>query len=131
MADPITTTTLVLMYFITPLPPTKPPKVPKEEWEAQVVWTLQSTDHIVTPDERTCFLYAQQLLATVAPVKTMTLRPYCLCPYGDGEKECYAPSTDAQIKSGNRGKPLVPTLKAIGPKTKLPKPPTDDGPADR
>jgi hypothetical protein len=39
------TTTLILMYFITP-----PAKIPKGETkviqESKVAWTLQSTDHI-------------------------------------------------------------------------------------
>ena len=48
MADPLTTT-LVLMYFITP-PAKTPPGESKEIRESKAVWTLQSTDHIETED---------------------------------------------------------------------------------
>lgn len=121
MADPLTTT-LVLMYFITS-PAKIPPGQSKEVQESKAAWTLQSTDHIETKDSKTCFLYAKQLFATVRPVNTLTLRPYCLCPDGDGDKLCYAPITDKKIAE-TRGPP-TPTIQAIGPNTPLPKePPT-------
>jgi len=64
MADFITTTTLVLMYFVTP-PSKIPPGESKVDQESKVVWTLQSTDHIVTPDSAACVQYAVKLFAAV------------------------------------------------------------------
>src|SRR5436309_14116114 len=56
MADPLTTT-LVLMYFVTP-PAKLLPGETKEIFEARVPWTLQSTDHIETQDSIHCVTYA-------------------------------------------------------------------------
>ncbi len=117
MADLITTTTLVLMYFITP--PAKPSGQPKEVQEAKAVWSLQSTAHIETQDSTHCVLYAKKLLAAVRPVNTMTLRAYCLCPNGDGDKNCYAPPTGKQISEAQGSS--TPTIQTIGPNTDLPK----------
>lgn len=112
MADPLTTTTLVLMYFITP-----PAEIPKGQskiiQESKAVWTLQSADHIDTPDAPTCITYAQKLMAAIDKVNTLTLRAYCLCPKGDGKEGCFGPDA----KTLTLGAPGVPTLKAIGPKT--------------
>jgi hypothetical protein len=119
MADPLTTT-LILMYFIT-APAKIPPGEKKEDQESKAVWTLQSTDHVETQDSRTCVLYAKKLFAAVRPVKTMTLRAYCLCPNGDGDSLCYAPPLDAAI-AATQGPP-APTIQAIGPNTPLPEPP--------
>src|SRR5262245_34293175 len=128
MADPLTTATLVLMYFVTP-PQKVPPNMSKEDWEAKAVWTLQSTDHIEMADSTTCVAYAVKLLAAVDPVRTMTLRPYCLCP-GDGDKLCYAPA-DKRIAADTLVTPK-PTIQSIGRKTKLPEPPPrKSGPLDR
>lgn len=118
MADPLTTTTLVLMYFIT-----QPTKIPmdesKEVQESKAVWTLQSTDHIETPDPRTCVLYAKKLLAAVNPVNTLTLRAFCLCPNGDGVKQCYAPPITDKLIAETKDS-LTPTIQGIGPDTPLP-----------
>jgi len=116
MADPFTTT-LVLMYFITP-PAKIPPGQSKVDQEAKAAWTLQSADHIDTPNSTACVLYAKKLLAAVNPVNTLTLRAYCLCPNGDGDKKCYAPILDPQIAEARE--PTSPAIQAIGPTTPLP-----------
>src|SRR6516165_10263051 len=120
MAD-LLTTTLVLMYFVTP-PAKIPLGEPKAVQESNAVWMLQSTSHIETPDSTTCFIYAKKLFAAINPVNTMTLRAYCLCPHGDGDKKCYAP-TNAQITELRGGTGPAPTIQGIGPDTPLPKPP--------
>jgi hypothetical protein len=126
MADPFTTT-LVLMYFITP-----PAKIPtgeiKEIQEAKAAWTLQSTSHIETPNSTACVMYAQKLMAAVNPVNTLTLRAYCLCPNGDGDKKCYAPPPIGPLANAARVS-TTPAIQAIGPKTSLPEPPPLKGPA--
>src|SRR6267142_2120173 len=112
MADPLTTT-LVLMYFVTP-PAKLQPHEDKATFEARVPWTLQSSDHIETQDSIHCVTYAVKLLAALDPVNTVTLRAYCLCPNGDGDKNCYAPTTDKLIAAV--GQTPQPTIQAIGPK---------------
>ena len=117
MADPLTTT-LVLMYFITP-PAKIPPGQSKVDQEAKAAWTLQSADHIDTPDSTACVLYAKKLLVAVNPVNTLTLRAYCLCPNGDGDKKCYAPAVSKLI-AGQVREPTSPAIQAIGPTTAMP-----------
>lgn len=119
MADALTTT-LVLMYFVTP-PAKLLPHEDKATFEARVPWTLQSSDHIETEDSVHCVTYALKLLAALDPVNTVTLRAYCLCPNGDGDKNCYAPTKDKQIAA--TGQTPQQTIQAIGPTTKLPKAP--------
>lgn len=126
MADPLTTT-LVLMYFITAPAKTQPGES-KEIRESKAVWTLQSTDHVETEDSTHCVLYAKKLLAAVRPVNTLTLRAYCLCPNGDGDKNCYSPTLDKQIAAAGAAPP-TPTIQSIGPNTPLPSPPPAPGPA--
>ena len=117
MADPITTT-LVVMYFVTA--PTKlSSQMPKEKWEPKVAWTLQSTNSIETPDAATCVSYARQLFSVVREVDTMTVRTYCLCPDGDGKSNCYSEPKDKTVMT-NRP-PRQPTIQRIGPTTPLPK----------
>lgn len=122
------TTTLVLMYFITP-----PAKIPtgesKEIQESKAAWTLQSTDHIQTKDSTTCVLFAQKLLAAIQQVNTLTLRAYCLCPSGDGDKNCYAPDYNPAIASTRE--PMKPTIQAIGPNTRLPKAAPSGAPVEK
>jgi hypothetical protein len=124
MAD-VFTTTLVLMYFITP--PANHKGEPKETQEAKAAWTLQSADHIETPDSTACVLYARKLLAAVNPVNTLTLRAYCLCPNGDGDKKCYAPVLDKNILATSVE--TKPAIQAIGPNTLLPEAPPKKQPA--
>lgn len=118
MADPITTT-LVIMYFVTA--PTKlAAQMPKEKWEPKVAWTLQSTNTIETVDAKTCISYARQLFSVVREVDTMTVRAYCLCPDGDGKSNCYSEPEDKSPMAVVRSR--LPTIQRIGPATPPPKP---------
>jgi hypothetical protein len=125
MADPLTTT-LVVMYFVTP-PAKLLPHEEKETFEARVPWTLQSTDHIETEDSVHCVVYAKKLMIAVRPVNTVTLRAYCLCPNGDGDKNCYAPTAEKHI-SAVGGPAPQPTIQAIGPNTPIPSAPPQPKP---
>lgn len=106
MADPIITTTLVLMYFITP--PAKPSGQSKEVQESKAVWTLQSTDHIETQDSTHCVLYAKKLLAAVRPVNTMTLRRIACVLTEMGQELLRASNRQADLRNARSPHPDHP-----------------------
>ena len=68
-------TTLLLMFFVTP-----PAIGPKNE--SASFWTLQSTSQFQTQDPEMCTKIAVDMINEVKPVKTLTVRAYCLCPAG-------------------------------------------------
>ena len=113
-------TTLLLMFFITP-----PANGPKNE--STSFWTLQSTSQFQTQDPDMCTKLAFDMIKEVQPVKTLTVRAYCLCPAGNGTSECFnEEQARASITSTDASKRSQPTVLRIGPQTTLKPPP---GPA--
>jgi hypothetical protein len=134
MAEPTTAaifpTTLLLLYFITPAA-NVPASETKDMQEKKVAWTFQSSSQIELPDPDTCTSTALQMMAEIKPVRTMTVRAYCLCPHGienRGNKECFneqqAQARIAQKKEGDVSRPIV---LPIGPSTPDPFAPNAGG----
>jgi hypothetical protein len=110
-------TTLLLMFFVTP--PTNGPKS-----ESSSFWTLQSTSQFQTQDPDMCTKLAVDMINEVKPVKTLTVRAYCLCPAGNGTSECFnEEQAKASIASADASKRSQPTMLRIGPQTPLKPPP--------
>lgn len=122
MAEPTSAalfpTTLLLLYFITPAA-NVPTSETKDAQEKKAIWTLQSSSQISLPDPDTCISTALQMMAEIKPVRTLTVRAYCLCPHGTGNKECFNDERFhafiAEKKEG--GAVARPTVQAIGPST--------------
>lgn len=125
MAEPTTAglfpTTLLLLYFITPAA-NVPGSETKDTQEKKALWTFQSSSQIELPDPDTCTSTALQMMAEIKPVRTMTVRAYCLCPHGmetRGNKECFneqqAQAHIAQKKEGEIA--TRPIVLPIGPLT--------------
>jgi hypothetical protein len=122
MADPVTAgvfpTTLLLLYFTTPAA-NLPANETKDMQEKKALWTFQSSSEISLPDPDTCTSTALQMMAEIKPVRTMTVRAYCLCPNSKvGNKERF----NDKDEKGHFVKPEAranarPFVKAIGPKT--------------
>jgi hypothetical protein len=67
------------------------------------------------------------MIKEMEPVKTLTVRAYCLCPAGNGTNQCFnEEQAQASIASKDASKRSQPTIMRIGPQTKLKPPP---GPA--
>jgi hypothetical protein len=138
MAEPITAgvfpTTLLLLYFVVPAA-NVPTNESKETQEKKALWTFQSSSQIQLPDPDTCTSTALQMMAEIKPVRTMTVRAYCLCPLGTetrGNKECFnePPKVEARIarkKAGEEDIVARPVVRAIGPSTPDPFAPKPDG----
>jgi hypothetical protein len=109
-------TTLLLLFFITP--PANGPKV-----ESTSLWTLQSTSQLQTQDPEMCVQIALDMMKEVKPVKTLTVRAYCLCPAGNGSNLCFnEDEARAAISSADPKRPRA-TVLPIGPNTTI-KPPS-------
>jgi hypothetical protein len=140
MAEPTTAaifpTTLLLLYFITPAA-NVPASETKDTQEMKVVWTFQSSSQIELPDPDTCTSTALQMMAEIKPVRTMTVRAYCLCPHGiedRGNKECFnEQQVQARITQKKEGvikeEAIVsrPIVLPIGPSTPDPFAPKGGG----
>src|SRR5215813_9613294 len=75
-------TTLLLMFFTTP--PANGPKV-----ESESFWSLQSTSQIPAENPEMCTKLAWDMINEIKPVRTLTVRAYCLCPAGNGTDLCF------------------------------------------
>jgi len=110
-------TTLLLLFFITP-----PANGPKSE--STSFWSLQSTSQFQTQDADMCTKLAYDMINEVKPVKTLTVRAYCLCPAGNGTDECFnEEQARASIAFADATKRSRPTVLRIGPQTTLKPPP--------
>jgi hypothetical protein len=110
-------TTLLLLFFVTP-----PANGPKNETTS--FWTLQSTSQFQTQDPDMCTKLAYDMMNEVKPVKTLTVRAYCLCPTGNGTDECFnEEKAIASLTSKDAAKRSQPTVLRIGPQTPLKPPP--------
>lgn len=102
-------TTLLLLFFSTP-----PANGPKNE--STSLWTLQSTSQFPTQSPEMCNKLAWDMINEVAPVRTLTVRAYCLCPAGNGTDLCFN-EEQARVAFTERKEPVVPTTVRIGPDT--------------
>jgi hypothetical protein len=134
-------TTLLLLYFTTPAA-NVPVSETKEMQEKKAIWTFQSSSQISLPDVDICTSTALQMMDEIKPVRTMTVRAYCLCPHGveikgdakaklgakakgnvesDESQKCFSGSeqAEAHITANKLQERAVarPFVKAIGPKT--------------
>lgn len=136
MAEPtagLFPTTLLLLYFITPAV-NIPSGENKDAQEKKDIWSFQSSSEIQLPDPDTCTSTALQMMAEIKPVRTMTVRAYCLCPHGmenRGNKECFneeaVQARIAQQKKGEIQTVSRPIVLPIGPKTPDPFAPKGGG----
>jgi len=138
MPEPITVaaasafqTTLLLLYFVTS-PASVPKGTPKETLEKTSVWTLQSASQIPTQNPDMCTKIAVDMINEIAPVATLTVRAYCLCPAGNGSDKCFNEEQLQRELSNTRSQlPIAPTVQRIGPKTELPQYTRPGGPATK
>jgi hypothetical protein len=109
-------TTLLLLFFITP--PANGPKA-----ESTSLWTLQSTSQLQTDTPEMCVKIAKDMIAEVKPVKTLTVRAYCLCPAGNGSDNCFneEEASERMLSPNPADKPRA-TIQRIGPNTVLKEP---------
>jgi hypothetical protein len=105
-------TTLLLLFFITP--PANGPKI-----ESTSFWTHQSTSQIQTQDPDMCTKIALDMINEVKPVKTLTVRAYCLCPAGNGTDLCFNEEDARKFVASDPANRSQPTVLRIGPDTKL------------
>jgi hypothetical protein len=111
-------TTLLLMFFTTP--PANGPKVEKESF-----WALQATSQVSTENPAMCTKLAWDMINEMKPVRTLTVRAYCLCPAGNGSDLCFnAEEADKQankaITSNEPKEAPRPTTIRIGPESIVP-----------
>jgi hypothetical protein len=111
-------TTLLLMFFITP--PANGPKI-----ESESFWTLQSTSQVQAENPEMCTKLAWDMINEVKPVRTLTVRAYCLCPAGNGTDLCFnaeeaKKQADKAITSNEQSEAPRPTTIRIGPKSLAP-----------
>lgn len=118
MPEPVATTaailptTLLLLYFVAP-----PSDVPKGEsktiLETKALWTLQSTVRIdfKTPDA--CKKIGTKMIQEVEPVATLTVRAYCICENGNGNK-CPDDTWNSFATLGQKTEGTRPTVEALG-----------------
>jgi hypothetical protein len=119
MADPVSAvfqTTLLILYFVTPAV-NIPNGESKKTFETKAIWTLQSTSQISLQNSDTCAQMGTKLINQFNKVYTITVRAYCLCPQGDGNKVCFntQDQVDAFIKPGTHGEQSRPTIMLLGP----------------
>jgi hypothetical protein len=123
-------TTLLLLYFVTPAA-NVPASETKDMQEKKDLWTFQSASQIELPDPDTCTSTALQMMAEIKPVRTMTVRAYCLCPRGKedrGNKECFNEQQFQAHKAENEGGITSrPIVLPIGPLTPDPFGPKSSG----
>lgn len=104
-------TTLLLLFFVTP-----PGNGPKSE--ATNLWSLQSTSQFQTENPEMCTKLAWDMINEMKPVRTLTLRAYCLCPSGNGTNLCFNPEQASSVAaSADPTKKPQPTTLRIGPDT--------------
>jgi hypothetical protein len=138
MAEPTTggvfSTTLLLLYFITPAA-NVPAGETKDVQEKKAIWTFQSASQIELSDPDICTSTALQMMDEIRPVRTMTVRAYCLCPNGieyQGNKECFNEEEfNRHIAQKRLGEFVRPVVKPIGPKTPDPFAPPGKGGAKK
>ena len=111
-------TTLLLMFFTTP--PANGPKI-----ESESFWALQSTSQVQAENPEMCTKLAWDMINEMKPVKTLTVRAYCLCPAGNGTDLCFnAEEANKQankaITSNEPREAPRPTTIRIGPKSLTP-----------
>jgi hypothetical protein len=119
MADPLSTafqTTLLILYFVTPAV-NVPGGEGKKVFETKTIWTLQSTSQISLEDSDTCHKMGTKLINQFKHVYTITVRAYCLCPHGDGNKVCFNNQNGLdEFKShATHGQESGPTIMLLGP----------------
>jgi hypothetical protein len=89
------TTTLLILYFVTPAV-NVPKGETKVDFEKKAVWTLQSTSQVTLENSALCADMGTKLINQFNKVYTITVRAYCLCPKGDGNKVCFNNDTGAE-----------------------------------
>jgi hypothetical protein len=119
MADPVSAafqTTLLILYFVTPAV-NIPQGQSKKAFETKAIWTLQSTSQIPLENSDICSQMGTKLINQFKHVYTITVRAYCLCPQGDGNKVCF--NNQAQIatfaQQATHGEKSQPTIMLLGP----------------
>ena len=95
---------LLLLFFVTP-----PAPGPKQE--SKKVWTLQSTSQMEMDNSDACHRIGKAMINYIKPVATLTVRAYCLCPNGDGER-C-PPDTERLARGAEAFN--TPTVEPLGP----------------
>jgi hypothetical protein len=120
MPEPITAattaailpTTLLLLYFVAP-PADYPKGETKTEHESKSLWTLQSTARIdfKTPDA--CKKIGTKMIEELEFVSTLTVRAYCICENGDGNK-CPSDTWNTFMSSGQKTENTQPTMEPLG-----------------
>jgi hypothetical protein len=81
-------TTLMILYFVTPAV-NVPKGETKKDFETKAVWALQSTSQITLENSDVCSQMGTKLINQFNHVYTITVRAYCMCPQGDGNKVCF------------------------------------------
>jgi len=108
-------TTLLILYFVTPAV-NVPKGETKVDFEKKAIWTLQSTSQVTLENSTLCSEMGTKLINQFNKVYTITVRAYCLCPQGDGNKVCFnnQDSADAFKKNFAPSEPHA-TIVPLGP----------------
>lgn len=128
MADAASTlaTTLLVLYFVAPAKTVHLDGTTqaKDAFEKKQLWTLQSTSQITTANPNECVANGLLLRLKFAPVSTVTVRLYCLCPSAAlGEKFAVCETANDKnasfLANSKLGTPPTAIIE-IGPDTKMP-----------
>jgi hypothetical protein len=117
MAEPVSTlfqTTLLILYFVTPAV-NVPIGETKKDFESTAVWTLQSTSQITLENSDVCSQMGTKLINQFNHVYTVTVRAYCMCPHGDGNKVCFNNQNIIDSFAKDTKKQPTATIIPLGP----------------
>jgi hypothetical protein len=123
-------TTLLVLYFTTGATTVKVDKTTKPKFEANKLWTLQTTNQIPTENPNMCLSIGLQYIHEFDEVSTVTVRAYCICPEAtDGNDACFnqksLDETNPRIKSFRNNVPTKGTILRLGPDSSLDNPSGD------
>src|SRR5882757_2812390 len=111
-------TTLLLLYFVAP-PQDVPKGESKTDLETKTLWTLQSTSRLDFNSPGACKAVGTKMIAETEPVATLTVRAYCICEHGNGNR---CPDDTVHSFSAVEMKPTVEALGKPRPPAPAPRP---------